>query len=193
MKKILMLSLVSIVMLTGCGAGKTQTMSCSYENSSGNVTTKTKYDVDYEDKEVKKVRITYDYKQDIVNDVDNDGKKDVDGVGTGTDGTTSDTQHDNDGIVDGVIGNAIDKVINGATDVILDVAGLRERHRTVQNTYGNITGFSVQNTTDTDDNYKVTYVIDYDTISDTDLNRLNLSRDIDNFRDTYTSQGYTCK
>lgn len=193
MKKLLMLSLVSIVMLTGCGAGETKTMSCSYENSAGNVTTKTKYDVDYEDKEVKKVRITYDYKQDIINDTDNDGKNDIDGVGTGTDGTTSDTQHDNDGVVDGVVGSAIDKIINGATDVILDVAGLRERHRTVQSTYGNLTGFSVQNTTDTDSNYKVTYVIDYDTISDTDLNSLNLSRDIDKFRDTYTSQGYTCK
>lgn len=193
MKKLLMLSLVSIVMLTGCGAGETKTMSCSYENSAGNVTTKTKYDVDYEDKEVKKVRITYDYKQDIINDTDNDGKNDIDGVGTGTDGTTSDTQHDNDGVVDGVVGSAIDKIINGATDVILDVAGLRERHRTVQSTYGNLTGFSVQNTTDTDNNYKVTYVIDYDTISDTDLNSLNLSRDIDKFRDTYTSQGYTCK
>lgn len=193
MKKLLMLSLVSIVMLTGCGAGETKTMSCSYENSAGNVTTKTKYDVDYEDKEVKKVRITYDYKQDIINDTDNDGKNDIDGVGTGTDGTTSDTQHDNDGVVDGVVGSAIDKIINGATDIILDVAGLRERHRTVQSTYGNLTGFSVQNTTDTDSNYKVTYVIDYDTISDTDLNSLNLSRDIDKFRDTYTSQGYTCK
>lgn len=193
MKKLLILSLVSIMMLTGCGAGKTETMSCSYENMAGNVTTMTKYDVDYEGKEVKKVRITYDYKQELIDDTDNDGMKDTDGVGTGTDGTTSDTQHDKDGVVDGVVGNAIDKVIHGATDVILDVAGLRERHRTVQNTYGNINGFSVQNTTDTDNNYKVTYVIDYDTISDTDLNSLNLARDIDRFRDTYTSQGFTCK
>ena len=193
MKKFLVLSLVFTLMLTGCGAGKTKTMSCSYETNNNNVATKMKYDIDYEGKDIKKVRITYDYKQNIVTDNDNDGKNYIDGVGTGTDGTTNDTQRDNDGIIDGVVGNAIDKVIGGVTDVILDVSGLRERHRTVQNTYANMKGFSVQNTTDTDNNYMVTYVIDYDTISDTDLQTLNLSRDIDTFRDTYTSQGYTCK
>ena len=74
----------------------------------------------------------------------------------------------------------------------MDVAGLKDRHATVQNRYGNIAGFSVQNTTDTDNNYMVTYVIDYDTISDTDLGTLNLSRNIDTLRDNYTKQGYTC-
>lgn len=114
-------------------------------------------------------------------------------MGTGTDGTTNDTQKDNDGIIDGVIGSAIDKVIQGTSAVILDVAGIKSRHATVQSTYGNIAGFSVQNTTDTDNNYIVNYLIDYDKISDTDLNTLNLSRDINTFRDNYTKQGYTCK
>ncbi len=193
MKKVLFLSLGMILMLTGCGAGATNTMSCSYEVKNGTLTTKTKYDVNYEGKEIKKVRITYDYKQNTVNDTDGDGKKDIDGVGTGTDGTTNDTQKDNDGIIDGVIGSAIDKVIQGTSAVILDVAGIKSRHATVQSTYGNIAGFSVQNTTDTDNNYIVNYLIDYDKISDTDLNTLNLSRDINTFRDNYTKQGYTCK
>lgn len=192
MKKFLVLSLLCVLVLTGCGAGATQTMSCTYENTVGTLTTKTTYAVDYEGKEVKKVRITYDYKQDTITDTDNDGKDDIDGVGTGTDGTTNDTQKDNDGIVDGIVGSAIDTIIGGVTDTILDIAGLKERHATVQNRYGNIQGFSVQNTTDTDNNYKVTYVIDYDTITDTDLNTLNLSRDIDTLRDNYTTQGYTC-
>ena len=39
----------------------------------------------------------------------------------------------------------------------------------------------------------VTYVIDYDTISDNDLARFNLSRDLDTMRDNYVNQGFTCK
>ena len=117
----------------------------------------------------------------------------TDGVGTGTDGTTSDTNRDDDGVVDGVVGSAIDSIVGTVTSIILDSAGLRDRHATVQNTYGNVTGFSVQNTNDTNDNYTVTYVIDYDTISDTDLNTFNLSRDLEQMRNTYVNQGFTCK
>lgn len=190
MKKILILSIISLLILTGCGT--TKTMSCKYTNTSNGITTNMKYNVDYDKNEVKKVRITYDYVQDNKVDTDNDGKKDIDGVNTGTDGTTNDTQKDKDGIIDGMIGSAIDKIIGGVTDTILDVAGLKERHTTVQNQYRNIKGFSVQNTTDTNNNYKVTYVIDYDTISDTDLNTLGLARDIDILRDNFTAQGYTC-
>ena len=193
MKKLLILSGISIFILTGCGAGATDTMSCSIENTANNITTKVNYDVDYEGNEVKKVRITYKYNQDVTNDTDNDGKEDIDGVGTGTDGTTNDSQIDKDGIVDGVIGNAIDDIVGGVTDVILDISGIKNRHATVQNTYNNITGFSAQNTTDTDNSYTVTYVIDYDTISDADLTTLNLSRDIDTVKDSYVAQGYTCK
>ncbi len=192
MKKFIILSLGIIFILTGCGVGATNTMSCTYKNTAGNITTNMKYDVDYQDKEVKKVRITYDYMQDNTKDTDNDGKKDIPGVGTGTDGTTNDTQDNKDGIVDGVIGNVIDKIVGGVTDTILDIAGLKSRHQTVQEQYGNIKGFSVQNTTDTDNNYRVTYVIDFDTISDTDLASFNLSRNIDTLRDNYTTQGYTC-
>ena len=193
MKKLLFLSGLLLCTITGCGAGATKTMRCSYRTNHNNITTKTSYEGDYEGSDVKEVRITYNYHQDVVNDTDGDGENDTDGVGTGTDGTTNDTQADDDGIIDGVVGSAIDSIVGGVSDTILDIAGIRDRHSNVLNTYGNMPGFSVQNTMDnTDNDYSVTYVIDYDTISDTNLTSLNLSRDINTFRDNYTSQGFTC-
>lgn len=194
MKKLFAGTLFSIFLLTGCGAGATDTMSCTYENVGTNLTTRMTYKIDHEGKEVKKLRVTYDYRQNDNNTTDdNTDTGTTDGVGTGTDGTTTDTQPDNDGVIDGVVGSAIDDVINAVTGTILDISGIRDRHTNVQNTYGNIAGFSVQNTNDnTDNNYHVTYVIDYDTISDDDLDTLNLSRDIDTLRSNYTSQGFTC-
>lgn len=221
MKKLFILSFASILMLTGCGA--TETLSCTFQNTADNGSARVSYDIDHEQDEIKKVRITYDYNfnannNDVnpANDVNNNGtaaynngdngtnngnngatngnnNNQMDGVGTGTDGTTNDTQIDDDGIVDGIVGSAIDTIVGGVTSIILDSAGLRDRHATVQNTYGNVAGFSVQNTTDVDNNYKVTYVIDYDTISDDDLARFNLSRDLDTMRSSYVSQGFTCK
>lgn len=221
MKKMFGLALCSVLLLTACGAGATNTMSCTYKSDSTNLTTKMTYKIDYEGKEVKKLRVTYDYHQndngtagtnnttganDAARTNDTTGTddmsrtndtatptNDMDGVGTGTDGTTNDSKPDDDGIIDGIVGSAIDSVINAVTGTILDVAGIRDRHANVQNTYGNIAGFSVQNTNDnTDNDYRVTYVIDYDTISDTDLATLNLSRDIDTLKSNYTSQGFTC-
>ena len=193
MKKTLILSSLLLLSLTACGAAKTETLSCTYETNTANLTTNMRYNIDYQDNEVKKVRITYNYDQVKMNDTDNDGKNDMDGVGTGTDGTTNDTQQDNDGIIDGVVGSAIDNIVGNVTDVILDVAGLKDRHANVQNTYGNIQGFSTENMTDTDNSYKVTYVIDYDKISDDDLRTLNLSRDVNTLKQNYISQGFTCK
>jgi len=285
MKKLFVLSFASILLLTGCGA--TDTLSCSYSNNADNGTTRVTYDIDHEEDEIKKVRITYKYDFSANNGTNNgtnnarmagdnnnngtntndgnnmttrngmnNGTNDntgtdvttgttngtntngtttngtngtngtntnanmngtngntgtnnngitgynannndtdahTDGVGTGTDGTTNDTHRDDDGVVDGVVGSAIDAIVGTVTSIILDSAGLRDRHATVQNTYGNVTGFSVQNTNDTNDNYTVTYVIDYDTISDADLNTFNLSRDLDQMRNTYVNQGFTCK
>lgn len=221
MKKLIAFAGLYIFMLTGCGAGATKTMSCTLRNTGGYLTTKMTYNIDYQGTEVKKLRVTYDYHQDDanatgtttngdMNDTTGNGgttgndtntggtntntdNNNMDGVGTGTDGTTNDSYPDNDGIVDGVVGSAIDTIINGVTGTILDISGLRDRHANVQSTYGNMTGFSVQNTNDTTDNdYRVTYIIDYDSISDTDLATLNLSRDIDTLRRNYTSQGFTC-
>lgn len=193
MKKCFCLATLVIIMLTGCGAGATDTMSCTYERNLGNLRTKMTYKIDYMGSEVKKLRVTYDYHQDAIDNGIVPEETETDGVGTGTDGTTNDTQVDNDGVVDGIVGSAIDSIVNGVTDTILDIAGIRDRHMNVQNTYGNMNGFSIQNTDDmTDNNYHVTYIIDYDNISDSDLAALNLSRDIDTLRSNYTSQGFTC-
>lgn len=189
MRKIIFLSMMFIIMLTGCDLSSMDTLSCSYNTTSGLVSATTKYDIDHQNDEVKKVRITYDYMTEANND---DGNNNMDGVGTGTDGTTNDTQIDNDGIIDGIVGSAIDTVIGGISDVILDVSGLKDRHANIQNMYGNINGFSTQNVINTDNNYKVTYVIDFDTISDDDLTTLNLSRDFNILRTNYISQGFTC-
>lgn len=192
MKKIIYALVISTFMLTGCGAGATNTMSCTYENSTSNMSSRMAYNIDYQGNEVKKIRVTYKYHSDAVDTGDDDDNQ-TDGVGTGTDGTTNDTQIDNDGIIDGVIGSAIDTAINGVTSTILDIAGIRDRHANVQNMYGNMTGFSVQNTNDvTDNDYTVTYVIDYDSISDDDLSTLNLTRDINTLRSNYINQGFTC-
>ena len=58
MKKILFLSIGVIFILTGCGAGVTQTMNCKYETTTGNITSKMSYNIDHEENEVKKIRIT---------------------------------------------------------------------------------------------------------------------------------------
>lgn len=201
MKKLFILSCASIFLLTGCGA--TETLSCEYRDTTDTMTTRIHYDIDHQDEDIKKVRITYNY--DFTDNANNNGttrdttmnnngtNTHTDGVGTGTDGTTSDTNIDDDGIVDGVVGSVIDTIVGGVTGVILDAAGLRDRHNTVQNTYGNVNGFSVQNTNDANNNYRVTYVIDYDTITDADLSRFNLSRDFNSLRTTYVNQGFTCK
>ena len=224
MKKLFILSFASILMLTGCGA--TETLSCTYKTNANNGSTEVSYDIDHEQDEIKKVRITYDYNfnnnngdnnntggsvdnttrnttgtdtngntdgNNGMNDNNNNTNNHTDGIGTGTDGTTNDTQLDDDGVIDGVVGSAIDTIVGGVTGIILDSAGLRDRHANVQNTYGNVTGFSVQNTNEGDNNYTVTYVIDYDTISDSDLARFNLSRSLDDMRRSYVNQGFTCK
>lgn len=160
-------------------------------NNNDNITT---YNNDNDDDNVNNNNVTNNNNNNITTyNNDNDDDDHIDGVGTGTDGTTNDTQIDDDGVVDGIVGSAIDTIVGGVTDIILDSAGLRDRHATVQNTYGNVTGFSVQNTNDVDNNYMVTYVIDYDTISDNDLARFNLSRDLDTLRNNYVNQGFTCK
>ncbi len=186
MKKILFLSVISLLVLSGCDFSKTETLSCTYENTTANIKTEVNYGIDHENDEIKKLRITYNY----IN-INNQGVQD--GIGTGTDGTTNDTIPDEDGIIDGVVGETLNDLIRNMSDVILDVAGLKDRHMKVQSNYNGINGFSVQNVTDVDDNYKVTYIVDYDSITDEDLTRLNLSRSLLTQRDNYISQGFTCK
>lgn len=205
MKKILMLSAL-LVALTACSLSRTRTLSCNYTNITNGLTSKVSYSIDHEGDEVKKIRVKYDYTQDNTgagngttgNGVvsgetgTNNTTGDMDGIGTGTDGTTNDTEPDNDGIVDGIVGSAFDSLVNGVASTILDISGLRSRHRMIQDQYANTNGFSVQNTTDVDNNYSVTYVIDFDNMTDNDISGMNFNRDLATLRTTYTNQGFTC-
>ncbi len=197
MKKIIVIFIIGLFLLTGCGEITTETMNCTYQTSNTTLSSRTSYSIDYVDNTVKKMRITYDYMNfdtNNDNDIIDSEKEDIDGVGTGTDGVTSDEiDNDNYEVVDGIVGNAIDDVVNAVTDTALDILEYRNRHASIQNMYGNINGFSIQNTSDSDDNhYTVTYVIDFDQISDEDLNTLNLSRNVDTLRSNYINQGFTC-
>lgn len=213
MKKISIFLTVTGVSLLLSGCGTNNMLTCTDEVNANGMTTKTTYNIEYKGNDVKHLKITYHYTQD----------NEVDGIGTGTDGSSADgtdrnnrvTEEDNvtedgtnnrnntdmdgtinsnesddsDDFVDGAVGDAVDTV----TDTILDLSGIRERYTNQLNTYRNIQGFTSDVEVDNDDEYKIAYDIDYDTISDSDLSLFNASRDLDTLRDNYESQGLTCK
>ena len=157
MKKALLIIAV-IAVLSGCGT--TETLTCTTNNTVGTLTSKSTYKIDYMNNEVKKLTVTYEY---------NDNH--TDGVGTGTDGTTDDTDTDNDGIIDGVVGEALDDVVTGVSDGILDIAGIKSRHNARFGTYTNTEGFMTKIDNDNDKDYKVTYTYDLSKLSDTDWDK----------------------
>ncbi|MGM9881428.1 MAG: hypothetical protein ACI31S_01110 [Bacilli bacterium] len=207
MKKALLLIAI-IIILSGCGSN--ETLTCTTSNKLGTLSSNSTYKIDYRDNDVKKLTITYEYK-------DNH----TDGVGTGTDGTTNDNDNnnnnttnannndnnnnnttnnnttnnveDNDGIIDGVVGEALDDVVTGVTDGILDIAGIKARHNNRFGTYTNTEGFTTNIDTDNDNDYKVTYTYDLSKLSDADLAKFGISRDFNTQKNTYTNQGLTCK
>lgn len=179
MKKILLLIAV-IIILSGCGT--TETLTCRADNTVGNLTSLSTYKIDYKGNDVEKITVTYEYKD-----------KHVDGMGTGTDGTTNDTDTDSDGIVDGVVGEALDDIVTGVSDGILDLAGIKTRHSNRFGTYTNTKGFTTMVDTDTENDYKVTYTYNLKELSDTDLTTFGLSRDYNTQKKTYTDRGLTCK
>lgn len=181
MKKALLLIAV-VAILSGCGT--TDTLTCTADNTVGTLTSKSTYKIDYRDKEVKKLTVTYEYK-------DNH----TDGVGTGTDGTTDDknTDTDPDGVIDGVVGEALDDVVTGVTDTVLDIASIKDRHNTRFGTYTNTEGFMSKVDMDNDTDYKVTYTYDLSKLSDDDLTTFGISKDFDTQKNTYTNRGLTCK
>ena len=199
MKKILMFFGVAGVTLLLSGCGTNEMLACTSEVTSNGMTTRTRYDIEYKDNDVKHLRMTYHYTQD----------ENVDGVGTGTDGSASDgndtgnddiagdidsnESNDSDDVVDGAVGGAIDSATNTVTDTILDLSGIRDRYNNQLNSYSGIEGFSSDVQTDSDNEYKIVYNIDYSTISDSDLSLFNASRDLDALRSNYESQGLTCK
>lgn len=180
MKKICAL-LLFIFIITGCN-GNEQNLRCESNTTSGNLTTRTSYDITYEDDDVKYVKITYDYEQ--------DADQNEDGIVTGTDGTTEDTDEKQDGIVDGKVGEAIDEVV----DTILDLSGIRTMHSNRLNNYDDIEGFS--NTIDVDSNnqYRIIYEIDLEKMEDNDLQNFGgMNRSLDVMRRNLENQDLTCK
>lgn len=217
----LFFAFLALLVMSGC-SGDMSTLSCSNTTTSNGITTKTKYDIDYQKEDVKKLVITYDYVQDNTNNAtannntdsttnsdantnngtsrntDNTTREKKDGVNSDTDGV-SDKKDSNgnlkaDDVVDGVVGDAIDSTINGVTNTILDLAGIRSTYENQMNTYGNIEGFSYKVDKDIDNEYKVIYTIDMDKISDKDLATFNIpSKKFADLKKNYVDLGYTCK
>ena len=181
MKKILLIIAV-ITILSGCGTN--DSLTCSVDNTVNNITSKTNYVIDYKDNDIKMIKLTYDYKS----------NNNTDGVGTGTDGTTSDDGNStNDGTIGGVVGKALDDVVDTTVDGILDISGIKTRHTSKFGTYTNINGFTSDVNIDDDTNYKVIYTYDLSKLSDSDITNLGISRDFNNFKTTLTNRGLTCK
>ncbi len=187
MKK-LFLSLFIILMVSGCGE-KTNTLSCTSTNRNNGVKNTVKYDVEYQEDEIKHIKITYDYNQ--------TEKDNMDGTNADTDGLdeNSNTNNNNltsDDVVDGAVGDAIDETVESITDTILDIAGIKNKFQNQFTMYDNIEGFSYTVDTDTDNEYKVIYDIDMEKISDENLTRFDVDRDLSDFKETYINNGYTC-
>ncbi len=197
--------------MSGC-AENTEKLSCDSTTTSNGVTTMTRYDIDYQKDDVKKVTITYDYTQDTTgNTTTNDGnttndtnntatqsREKQDGVNSDSDGLTEENDSDknlkSDDVVDGVVGDAIDGTVDGVTNTILDLAGIRTTLENQMSTYNNIKGFSYKVDKNTDNEYKVIYSIDMDKISDNDLSRFNIpTRDFSDLKKNYQDLGYACK
>lgn len=183
MRKTLLIIAV-IAILSGCGMNnaKDERLTCTTDNTIGDFTSNTTYVIDYNGDEVKKLTVTYDYR-------DNH----VDGVETGTDGTTDDSDKDDDGVIDGVVGEALDDVVSGITDGILDMGGIKTRHNARFGTYTNTEGFTTKIDTDNDTDYKVTYTYDLSKLSDTDISTFGIDRDFESLKSSYTDRGLTCK
>ena len=189
MKKVL-IALSVLFIMSGCDE-KTDTLSCTSTTTANGMTTNTTYDVDYVDDDVKYVTITYDYSQDGNTD-------DTDGMNADTDGldetdNNNNNNLDSDDVIDGVVGDAIDETVEGVTETILDIAGIKNRYENQLTNLDNIEGFSYEVDMDNNTEYKIIYKIDMDKISDTDLANFNAVRSLSEIRTNYEGLGYTCK
>lgn len=198
MKKLLTVLSV-LFLMSGCDNSATNTLSCSSTTTANGVTTKTNYNIEYENDDVKYVTITYDYSQDNTTNNTTNDNDDMDGVNADTDGLDNDNTGDNDqsldsdDVVDGVVGDAIDDTVDGVRETILDLAGIKNRYENQLSTYDNIEGFSYRVDMDSNTEYKIIYEIDMDKISDSDLTRFDVTRDFSDIRDNYEGLGYTCQ
>ena len=190
MKKLL-IAFSALLFISGCGE-ESKTLSCSNTSESNGVTTNTKYEIKYQNDEVKHVTITYDYNQTTNNEVDGTDA-DTDGLDRNDNTTNNDNNLESDDVVDGVVGDAIDTTINGVTSTILDLAGIKNTYQNQMSTYDNIEGFSYKIDVDNDNEYKIIYDIDMNKISNNDLARFDIDRDFSNLKTNYTNLGYTCE
>ena len=156
MKKLLIgLGFSALLLMSGCGE-ETNTLSCTSTNAANGVTTDIKYDIKYTDNNIKYITITYDYNQDKTKN-----NETTDGTNADTDGLDKNENQDNnkalesDDVVDGVVGDTIDTTINGITDTILDLAGIRDTYRNQMSDFDNMEGFNYRVETDNDDEYKI--------------------------------------
>ena len=189
MKKLL-IALSVLFVMSGCNEN-TDKLACRSTTTAGDVTTKTSYDIEYVDDDVKYVTITYDYSQN--NNTDN-----TDGVNADTDGLSETDNNNNnnldsDDVIDGVVGDVVDETVEGVRETILDIAGIRNRYENQLSTYDNIEGLSYEVDVDSNTEYRIIYRIDMDKISDTDLARFDVTRDFSDIRTNYEDLGYTCK
>ena len=198
-KSIIIFSTLFItIFLSGCSLTGMETYSCTSTTTDDNgLTTKITYDITHSGDTVDMVKITYDYEQDdndtmgnMVDDMTNMIDDDIDGLNADTDGN-SDT--DNNEVVDGVVGDTLDAIVNGVTDTIIDIAGLRDRHNVVSDRYGNLEGVTITVEDDEEESYKVVYDIDMAKISDDDLDIFNLDRSFETLKGNYNTLGLMCK
>lgn len=190
MKKVL-IALSVLFIMSGCDEA-TDSLTCNSTTTANGVTTKTTYDIDYVDDDVKYVTITYDYNQNNNND------DDVDGLNADTDGldetdNNNNNNLDSDDVVDGVVGDVIDETVQGVTETILDIAGIKNRYENQMTRFDNIEGFAYEVDVDNNNEYKIIYKIDMGKISDTDLANFDAARDFSDIRTNYEDLGYTCK
>ena len=221
MKKVLIIVAV-VAILSGCGTN--ETLTCTTDNTVGNITSKTTYVIEYKGNDVKKVMATYDYRDDHIDGVGtgtdgttedsdtNDGRRMTDNENTGDNDTTTnrntgdnattnkdrdgiidDSNADTDGIIDGVVGEALDDVVSGIADTVLDLSGIKTRHNERFGTYTNTDGFMTKIDTDNANDYKVTYTYDLTKLSDDDITSFGIDRDLNTLRTNYTNRGMTCK
>ena len=209
MKKILV-SLFILFLMSGCG--NNETLKCTANGNANSVSNDSEAKIEYQDNDVKYVTITYDYNQDensvtgnaTITTTDQNGNTTetnttTDGMNADSDGITNDGDATNDGntsgdeVIDGAVGNTIDTIIGGVTDTILDIAGIKSTYESQLSNFDNIEGFSYKVDVDEDNEYKVIYKIDMDKISDNDLARFNLDRNLNTLRSNYEGLGYTCE
>ena len=103
------------------------------------------------------------------------------------------TKTDNDGLIGGVAKEALDDIVTGITDGILDIAGIKESHNTRFGTYTNVEGFTRNVDVDNANDYKVTYTYDLTKLSDADITALGVNKDYNALKKSYTDRGLTCK